>query len=441
MPNAQQILKMTTLSEEELKTHLSINVTDEDMYAYFGKHADVVRACALSQDDLAKRGDSLIVLLPGLMGSVLENIGEEPEVIWINPLAFLRGHLNHLDLAPDGKASAIPGVHIAAPNAIWLVYAKMLLRLKHAFEVCIFPYDWRRATDDIASKLKEFIDQQLAISPHSKVTLIGHSLGGLVILDYLARQATQAHAEKHVQRAITLGTPFRGTIEAVTSIAKADDPKMKLARKLNRNNDPGRMMLSCPSVYQILPAPHDLYPGWQPTPMLDIWNPATWKAAGISVNTAHLAQAKAHHHAIADADPQVPFYCVVGVYYDTPVKLPGDILTAIPQLIREGIQGGDGTVEVSSAIFKDRPAYFVHEVHVELVLETEVITAIMDWVEGSEPSGLVTNIDDVALDDTPLRGFEMIDAGTEINYDDVVHKIESGEPLSREEIQALTPVM
>lgn len=437
MPNTtQDLIKMIRVSEDDLGTYLRTEVPDQDMETFFGQHAAAVRLYASVEQSPKKRGDSLIILLPGLTGSVLEDVGSEPEVLWVNPLAFLKGHLNRLDMTPDGEKDATPGVRIEAPRPIWIVYAKMLLRLQHEYDVCTFPYDWRRAPADHARRLQHFIDDRLAATGHKQVTLVGHSMGGLVLADYLIHEKTKAHAGQFVKRAITLGTPFRGVVQAIIALSKGDDPKMEIATKLNKANDPLKMLRSFPGMYSILPAPKGLYPGWDPLPELDIWQAETWESIGISVNAHLLADAKEHHRQVAAADPQVPLYCIVGTYYNTPVELTGRVLTALPRYIREGMQGGDGTVEVASAVFKDRPTYFVQEVHIELVLENAVIEAIMNWVEGGEPTSLVRDIKKVVLDDAPFRGAAP-GPKVVVNTDQTARKISANETLSQADIQAL----
>lgn len=437
MPNkTEDLVKMIRVREDELQTYLRNEVPDRDMETFFGQHAAAVRLYASADPASRKKGDSIIILLPGLTGSVLEDVEGRSEVLWLNPVAFLKGHLNHLDMSEDGQKDATSGVRIEAPSPIWIVYAKMLLRLQHEYEVYTFPYDWRRAPDTHARRLSQFIDQKLAASDKKKVTLVGHSMGGLVALDYLSGEKTSSHADQFVERVITLGTPFRGAMDAVVNLARGDDPKMEIARKLNKANDPQKMLRSLPGMYSILPAPGELFPNWNPLPDLDIWNPDTWKQANIPINAGLLAQAREHYQSIASADPQVPLYTIIGTYYDTPVELSGNLLTAIPRYIREGIQGGDGTVEVSSATFKDCPAYFVQEVHIELVLENTVIEGIMHWVDGGEPACLVRHIEEVAQDDAPLRGAAIVPQAI-VNADQTAKRISADDTLSRADIMAL----
>jgi len=436
MPNTDDLVKMISVDESDLHDYLRTEVPDESMESFFGKYAaDVRNAVAAPRAD-NKKGDSMIILLPGLTGSLLEDVGSDAEVIWINPLAFLKGHLNRLDLDADGVKDAVPGVRVEATKPIWLVYAKLLLSLQQEYEVYSFAYDWRFAPDHAAAKLKDFIDEKLAGSSRKQVTLVGHSMGGLVIMEYLSGEATKSHASKVVKRAITLGTPFKGALDAALMLAKGNDPKMEIAQKLNGSNDALKMLRSFPSMYHVLPAPNGLYPDWNPLPDLDIYDLEMWKSAQTPLNPRHLAAAKAFHQRMATADPQTPVYTVAGVYYATPVKLLGKLLTAIPKYVREGLQGGDGAVEATSATFKDRPVYFVQEVHIELVLEQTVIDGIKTWVEGGQPTSLAQQIDKVVQNDAPLRGAS-IGAPQSIITGKVANKVTANQDLNSEDIRAL----
>jgi pimeloyl-ACP methyl ester carboxylesterase len=332
-------------------------------------------------------------------------------------------------------------VKVKARGPVWLVYAKMLLRLQQDYEVHTFPFDWRLATWDVVPRLRAFIDEKLAASPFRKVTLVGHSLGGVLALDYLIGEQTRAHAERHVQRLIALGSPFRGALPAAYILARGDEPKLKLIKSMNAQNDPLRMLRSFPSMYEILPAPKDFYPDWNPTPDQNLWDASTWEHQGIPINREHLARALKHHEAFAKADPQVPVECVVGALYETPTGLVGDLIRGAIQKMWEGPAGGDGTVAIPSAMLKNRPAYYVHEIHVELVLEKSVIDGVADWVEGGKPDRLVQRIEDVIMIDGPMRGMaaapEMEAQAVAVNASQIAEKAMADQPLDHEELEML----
>ncbi len=86
-------------------------------------------------------------------------------------------------------------------GAVFAVQRAQLAR--RGFRAVPFSYaSTRLALDEIAARLASFID-----SLHiPRVDLIGHSLGGLVILDMLSQ-----HPEVSIGRAVLMGTPCNGS--------------------------------------------------------------------------------------------------------------------------------------------------------------------------------------------------------------------------------------
>jgi pimeloyl-ACP methyl ester carboxylesterase len=439
-----QMDRISSLTEHDLRPFITQQATEAELQDYWGRHAAAILDLASEMVTARKLGDSLIILLPGLMGSTLEDRGRERQLLWMNPLALVRGHLNRLDLADDGMLSAQAGVDVGVRGLMWLVYAKMLLRLQKDYEVHTFPYDWRMSTWDIVPKLNAFIQEKLAQSQFDKVTLIGHSLGGLLAMDFLIHPTTCDYAAKVVKRSIMLGAPFKGALPAVTFLTRGgqDDLKLKIVEGLNNNNKALQMLRSFPSMYQILPAPHTLYDGWNPIKQFDIWKPETWSQLNVPISRQHLERALAHHQQLAMADPQVDVFCIAGALYNTPVGLDGDLLGGMLRRVWDGGDSGDGTVAVMSAQLANRKCWFVHEDHTELVLEKTVIEGIIDWVEGREPARLVKRIEEVVRNDLPMRGAPMgVGGGSSfVSTDSIAQKALADIPLDHDELAALAKV-
>lgn len=75
-------------------------------------------------------------------------------------------------------------------------------------DVYVYTYDWRLPMDSQGEKLQQFVSHVLEGKPKgTKVRLVGHSLGGLVIRSFL----TNFPNEKNTSIAITIGTPHEGT--------------------------------------------------------------------------------------------------------------------------------------------------------------------------------------------------------------------------------------
>jgi pimeloyl-ACP methyl ester carboxylesterase len=70
----------------------------------------------------------------------------------------------------------------------------------------LFCYDWRKPLSQNSQKLKEFIESE--VDPSGEISLVGHSMGGLV-----ARAYSQAYPET-VNKLLTVGSPHEGAVQA-----------------------------------------------------------------------------------------------------------------------------------------------------------------------------------------------------------------------------------
>lgn len=215
-----------------------------------------------------KMGD-VIVLLPGILGSVLERDGKE---VWApTPGAALRAlwslgrSLTGLRLEDDPidvddldgvvATRLMPDVHIIP--GLWGIdgYSSISAMITSTFDVVPgqtfipFPYDWRRDNRVAARQLAEValpaLHEQRRQNPDAKLVLIGHSMGGLVARYFLEC----LDGWKDTRLLITFGTPYRGSLNAVGFLANGFEKKVgpfKVA-------DLTELLRSLTSVYQLLP--------------------------------------------------------------------------------------------------------------------------------------------------------------------------------------------
>jgi hypothetical protein len=184
---------------------------------------------------------SRVVFMPGIMGSVLTQPTPtrfKPRVVWGTGSILIwrarpkdwQAHLllgngvnRHggigLDVPPRETTDGVVEIaRVAVP------YAPFIARIRKAKpDLMVFPYDWRLSTDWTADLLKNAIEARWFphpardIHPRERVTIVAHSLGGLV-----SRYLIEAlHGYRYVQRLITVGTPHQGAPSAYThSLAK-----------------------------------------------------------------------------------------------------------------------------------------------------------------------------------------------------------------------------
>ena len=210
----------------------------------------------------------VIVLLPGITGSVLKKSGK---VVWgfsattIGKALFSIGAsmeealaLAHDDPTTDDLGDGVvpealmPDLHLLP--GIWKIdgYTKIADAIKANFEVTEgqnffgFPYDWRRDNRVSARRLAKAVDGWLAAwrqssgNAHAKLILIGHSMGGLVCRYFLECM----EGWKVTKALVTFGTPYRGSLNALDGLAngvkKGPLDLSKWARQLT-------------ALYQLLP--------------------------------------------------------------------------------------------------------------------------------------------------------------------------------------------
>lgn len=101
----------------------------------------------------------------------------------------------------------------------------------------VFAYDWRKPSTTSASTLATFIDCVRDTHGGGKVNLVGHSLGGIVIQNYLNQYDTSV-----INRVITLNTPYFGVVRTLDVHATGEfEPVMML------------MQLTAPELLQVAP--------------------------------------------------------------------------------------------------------------------------------------------------------------------------------------------
>ncbi|MEZ5628395.1 MAG: hypothetical protein R3E34_12880 [Rhodocyclaceae bacterium] len=166
----------------------------------------------------------LAVVLPGTMGSVLQQRGE---TVWLDYWRLLRGQLKRLRMGqPD----------VEPVDLIGDFYGPMVEFLARSHRVEIFPYDWRQSVTVAAARLAESLAQWLPEMEASgqPVHLVAHSMGGLVVRAMIADGGAGTAVWQRItalpnSRFVMLGTPNLGSHEAVRWLTGCNPTQQKLA--------------------------------------------------------------------------------------------------------------------------------------------------------------------------------------------------------------------
>lgn len=212
------------------------------------------------------RMQDIVVILPGMTGSVLQKDGKDiwavsGQAVW-QAFSTLGDSLQQLKLDRDDPDVEELGDGIKATQLIedthlipGLVKIDGYSAISHSitdfFDVkdgqfFKFPYDWRRDNRANARLLNKFLDRRLrqwresSGAEDAKVILIAHSMGGLICRYYLE----VLEGWRDCKALFTFGTPFRGSVKAVDFLANGYK---------NLFFDLTEVLRSLPSVYQLLP--------------------------------------------------------------------------------------------------------------------------------------------------------------------------------------------
>ncbi|MFC6079563.1 esterase/lipase family protein [Sphaerisporangium aureirubrum] len=179
---------------------------------------------------MSERFDDLIVVIPGIIGSVLERDGRP---VWDLSLAAMRrvlppgGLVEGLRLGGKGTVTApriIRGLHVIP--GLWGIdgYGPLLDHLARVFDVSRgnlveFPYDWRLSCQVNACRLEATVQRELLrwreTVPGAKVVFVCHSMGGLIARYYL-----EVLGGREIARGlVTIGTPHQGAAKAAAALS------------------------------------------------------------------------------------------------------------------------------------------------------------------------------------------------------------------------------
>lgn len=393
----------------------------------------------------------LVVLLPGITGSVLQREGDgdlwalSGGALW-NWFSSCGDSVQKLKLPPHppGAVPADDGVRASAlmPDfhgvfGLWKIdgYRATENMITDKFDIVDrgdtatnfikFPYDWRRSNREAAAALKAVVDKQLSAWrdfshwKDAKVILLAHSMGGLVSRYYLEK----LKGWKKCRALVTFGTPYWGAVDAISYVANGYKEKFV---------DLTNVLRSFPSVYELMACYDVVKVG------------STWKKVAEAgplpnVDAARAADALKFHNEIAaavDKNRQDPDYLtkgykiipMIGVRQPTlqSVVLDSGRLVAQetrPQNVDDVLEGGDGTVpRVSAApieIFGDYRESFFVERHGSLQNNTQLLDDLFERlrqmqarkpVRGTfderskqKPAAIGLRVDDLYLHEEPVH--------------------------------------
>ncbi len=174
-----------------------------------------------------------VIIVPGITATHLhDEYSIPPEVVWsVVTKNFDRAILHPNDLRYELNEPA----RVQPTEIFRIAYKELIEELRsnlpedpddEPVPVYAFSYDWRQPLEMIEIRLGAFVDEVIArtmllrhyresaFADDPKVNLIGHSMGGLIIAGYASQYGTGSR----VGKAVSLASPFRGSLEPVLKI-------------------------------------------------------------------------------------------------------------------------------------------------------------------------------------------------------------------------------
>ena len=289
--------------------------------------------------------NQLIIFLPGIMGTELY---KGDKLVWPGSVLSLKFPYSMMDdlLDPDLRVGDVIRWFSVSEQ-----YNALIAKLRQAgyseenHRLLICPYDWRKRNEDAAEKLALLIAKASEErNGDVEITLIAHSMGGLVSRYYLESGFfNQRHGFSMVKNLFTLGTPHRGSPLALTAA-------VGLEKRLFLNAEQVRQLVSrpeFPSLYQLLPPPGDNF-AWDDRSAKDLYHPFGVYEHGdkLQLTPENLKAARDFHSHLNGKPPAgVRYFCFTGTRMSTltHVRIGGDDNNLMVTRV-EVDDAGDGTV-------------------------------------------------------------------------------------------------
>ena len=161
----------------------------------------------------------IIIYLPGIMGSHLEIAKPEQgkgegDRVWFDPFDLAAGGIGQISL---DKA------HVRAESLFQRYYGDLENYLTRDNKVLSFAYDWRLSIEASADELAVLIVDTLETiqgQRHRQVSLLAHSMGGLVVRAMIIRYPDlwEKLVTEYSSQFVMLGTPNHGSHQMVENL-------------------------------------------------------------------------------------------------------------------------------------------------------------------------------------------------------------------------------
>ena len=213
-----------------------------------------------------------VILVPGITATSLRDEYALPaETLWSMSILSTTKEYERIALHPDDlRYETIEPARVVADQVLEVAYKELIEELRHnlsedperSVPVYAFAYDWRMPLEISEARLVRFMDEVIARTKllrhyqndpwikNPRVNLVGHSMGGLLITDCLARYVEHKKVMPPVAKVATLATPYRGSFEAVIQFATGT-ASLGTGAPSSRERETARVT---PALYYLIPS-------------------------------------------------------------------------------------------------------------------------------------------------------------------------------------------
>jgi hypothetical protein len=405
-----------------------------------------------------------IIIIPGILASVLSL---NNQVLWPNLEQMITDpqskFMDALDIDQSGKPES---ANVQATDILGKInypfgaldYSSGLLSelISQGYVVgqnlFIFPYDWRLGISTNAALLKIAVAQIYKNSGNLKIDFIAHSLGGLILKQFLID-----NTDDNVDKAIFVATPELGSADAARQLIFGGN----LGIPLLSEDEMQKLAQNMPSIYELLPSKEyfnriaGYYDDLVNTQVKGILNYDQTKQMleNLGKNFSLLTEAENLHSAQFDnfdfSQKNFPVYNIVGCGTYT-LKTINKMYASAPTLLQKLLHGpkyriygdtGDGTVLAASAAHLNIPqanTFYLHGIEHAKILSADagkkLLAALLSGQQFSSVN-VSSNIDNCGVEGKLLSlnsslDINIIDAQTNQPIDpNLIQRIKIGEDV------------
>ncbi len=349
-----------------------------------------------------------VIIIPGIVGTELYN---GSDLIWLDLSQtatdindqFLTENLS-LDTNGDSVLNILVGNVIKRIQALIVfdtnIFEDLSLDLQNKSNyqenqnLFFFPYDWRLDLSQTKDLLKQKIDEVKDQTGAQKVNIIAHSMGGLLVKDYL-----NSYGKNSVDKLIFVGTPHLGAPKAGKVLLEGDRfsiPWLEEDRikEIAQNSPALHELLPNPTYFNQFQGYFRKYSLFGNNPLLNYAETKDFFLNNKNENPIMFQKTEDFYNQNLDNldFSGIDTYNIVGCKTPTQVAYSFGVLNEIGQI---GYTSGDGTVPIVSADYINIPNsnkfYVENADHAELPSTDGVRDLILEILNG-DAINLATNV-------------------------------------------------